>query len=288
MAAKRRLAEAFGKIKAPSYAVSLISLAKVFPIFLSQLEKALANFLSSKDQPMGPKRLAFPPMDGARRKMTHLLCKMYMLESESVEEEPNRKVVVKLTANAKAPSLALSSYISELEKKSNDPNFRKMGMLITELNRTSSPKIDTVDLQGTFLRRFMDKYDIHWMDANTVLVTFDSNSTMLTALNTLLGPFSLKPFTESPKEMIGARKKNFKIDYPNLKESSSSDWEKTTTLFKGLKEEKPKIYNFSSKKEGFFQESEKESHTKKEDQKEDSNSEPNQDSKPQLDDWNQL
>lgn len=195
---KNQLAMAFGKLTS-SYAQTLVDLGKLHPNFIERIEKVFYNLINrdklSETKYTFPPTISFPPMDSVRRKIIHILGKTYLLETISMGEEPNKRVVVKCNSNSKVPKLLLSAYLNL--KKTTDKNCFNIGLLISDLTKINMPfQIDNIYLD-TYFKFYRGKYEFHWINEDNVLVVFEDYKTMNQALNSVNGPFTLKVYNES-------------------------------------------------------------------------------------------
>lgn len=91
----KKLAEALGISssgeKGPQYSDLLINLVKASPLFVKKIEQAFEEFLNS---PVTNTKLNLPAMDRVKRQLVHELARYYRMETQSVDKEPIRSVVV--------------------------------------------------------------------------------------------------------------------------------------------------------------------------------------------------
>ncbi|KAF9932953.1 FKBP12-associated protein [Linnemannia zychae] len=88
----------------PEYDSYLLNYASNQMEFTRKIEKQLAEWVADTTKPI----LNFAPMKGHRRKFVHELAAHYNVESESVDVEPYRSVVVRRLANTSIPDLLAS------------------------------------------------------------------------------------------------------------------------------------------------------------------------------------
>ncbi len=214
----RKFAEALGII--PPTAVSpfyfsdiLIHLGRASPNLIMRLEKTFDDFIKNPNS----HKYSFPPMDRLQRQIIHELCKPYNLDSESMDREPYRNVIVTKRRDSKTPPVLLSTIIQEeilkqqqqqQQQQNNNSNMnsssssssssgnnpsRPSSILIYDLN----PDVKTHHLM-TLLQTFENQFTLKWIDDFSALAIFNNYNVMRSALYYLTGgPFKVMEYRES-------------------------------------------------------------------------------------------
>ncbi|KAG5351153.1 hypothetical protein C0989_007698 [Termitomyces sp. Mn162] len=130
-----RLADALGitaesreKALAVTYHESLVAFARVNEKFLTVVEKAFYDFVTSQK-----KTQVLPHMPPERRKFVHDLAAVYRLDTEMVDQEPNRSVCLIRRLDTRIPTPLLSASIA-----ASVPAMPSLGKLV-DLRASSAP-----------------------------------------------------------------------------------------------------------------------------------------------------
>ncbi|KZT10350.1 uncharacterized protein LAESUDRAFT_644605 [Laetiporus sulphureus 93-53] len=126
LVAKRnaRLAEALGinpdrgTMHPVTYSDELLAFAKANAKFCTMVEKSLADFLSSDK-----KSQILAPMPEVRRKFVHDLAAVYRIDTQMVDQEPNRSVQLFRRIDSRLPAPLLSAAATVPQSSSSSPAF---------------------------------------------------------------------------------------------------------------------------------------------------------------------
>ncbi|KAK0192391.1 hypothetical protein F5146DRAFT_1102355 [Armillaria mellea] len=126
-----RLAEALGidtasrdkTASAAVYSDELVGFARLNDKFVAVVEKAFAEFVGS-----GKKTQVLPHMPPDRRQFVHELANVYRIDTQMVDQEPNRSVQLIRRIDTRIPSPLLSSHVAPTRPPSR-PNLGKLGNL---------------------------------------------------------------------------------------------------------------------------------------------------------------
>ncbi|KAF5336563.1 hypothetical protein D9611_006507 [Ephemerocybe angulata] len=130
-----RLAEALGIDPASKdkdkvvYNDELVAFARANPRFLSVVEKAFSDFISSDKR-----HQVLPHMPPEKRKIAHDLANIYRMDTQLIDQEPQRSVQLIRRIDTRIPSPVLSAYIASLT-----PNFGRLADLRSLKSGSSSP-----------------------------------------------------------------------------------------------------------------------------------------------------
>ncbi|KAL0958181.1 hypothetical protein HGRIS_000344 [Hohenbuehelia grisea] len=103
------------------YNDELVGFARVNAKFLALVEKTFAEFIQS-----GRKSQVLPHMPPERRKFVHDLANVYRMDTQMVDQEPNRSVQLLGRLDTRTPTPLLSVQIATLAPKQATPNFGKL------------------------------------------------------------------------------------------------------------------------------------------------------------------
>ncbi|KAG6873346.1 hypothetical protein C0995_000206 [Termitomyces sp. Mi166 len=130
-----RLADALGitaesreKAMAATYHESLVAFARTNEKFLTVVEKAFHEFVTSQK-----KTQVLPHMPPERRKFVHDLAAVYKMDTEMVDQEPNRSVRLLRRLDTRVPNPLLSASIA-----ASVPTAPNLGKLV-DLRASSAP-----------------------------------------------------------------------------------------------------------------------------------------------------
>lgn len=178
-ARKKQLADAFGIVgrdgHAPLYSSDLLHFALASPLFVRTVERSLAKVAASGDVPLGG-TYQLPVMDSVRRQIVHKLCKYYGLDSESVGDEPQRRVVLQRTADARLPTRSLGQVAH--------PNVPAAVGLAAIHFRHLDASVRTGHLTAV-LEPFAGQYRLKWLNDTDAIAIFANAAECRTALRQL-------------------------------------------------------------------------------------------------------
>jgi len=198
----KKLAEAFGIVptgsKAPQYSELLLNLVRVSPQLVKRFEQVFDEFLKT---PPSNTKLSLPPMDRVKRQLVHELAKYYHLETQSLDKEPLRSVIVARTRESKLPNMLLSEFMALRQPlasstQSGSSSVGSRGPVSALHIHNLQSYVKTPHLVA-FLQPFAGHYKLQWIDDSNCLALFDSELTMRTALSELSGGlFSVKVYKD--------------------------------------------------------------------------------------------
>ncbi|PRP88058.1 NF-X1-type zinc finger protein [Planoprotostelium fungivorum] len=180
----KRLADALGitQKSVKRYPDDLQNFARVFPSFVNKVEKMFEEFIKSRAL-----RYEFAAMDRVQRKIVHELAPFYGLLSESICEEPDRRVVITRGRDTGFPDHPLSSLVDSAKFKlgsmslvNTAPSFPlEVGEIPSNVNKKTFL---------SFIRKDVDaSMHMQWIDESTVVCFFRSQATRRAAHSILKG-----------------------------------------------------------------------------------------------------
>jgi transcriptional repressor NF-X1 len=190
---REQLANAFGVggrdgSKAPLYSDLLYHFALASPVFVRMVERTFHHVATSNAVPIGG-TYRLPPMDKMRRQIVHQLAKHYFLQTESVGEDPFRRVVLTRCADTRLPTQSLGRVAYPQV-----PNAVGLSALHFA---GLTPNVRTNHLEA-LLRPFKDQYRLKWLDDSNALAIFVNDSEARVALRTIKpdSPFEVTLFDD--------------------------------------------------------------------------------------------
>ncbi|KAL1921835.1 uncharacterized protein VTP21DRAFT_10477 [Calcarisporiella thermophila] len=179
---------------APEYEELLVSTCRSNLEWVKRIENMLADFLLH--QPQKPV-LNLPPMKGPQRKFIHELCAHYRLQTESVDVDPYRSVVVRKRSDSIIPSVLLSqAAFSTTRKRSSSSTLASTeaagGEILDLKSLSGKPPVNalyladlafgitqdelTHKLAPAFTREGGVKYSIRWVADDDAAIVFDAST----------------------------------------------------------------------------------------------------------------
>jgi hypothetical protein len=178
---------------------------------VQKVERKAQNIIKSKE-----KITILPPMNQYQRTFCHeYLTTHFELETESVDREPNRTVVVYMSPKARIPVPLLSAVPQSTLEAGEEPREVVAHLLFYQLQMQ-----DTSDELKAALTKFAGEFHIRWVNDHSAMACF-YNLQRCTAAKEMLenkpGPFSIcrlvqeckmpKPTIAPPKKFCNSRKK---------------------------------------------------------------------------------
>jgi len=248
----KQLAIAFGILpttKPPQYSDLLLSMAKVSPQFILNLESRLNQFIRNSDS-----KLKLPVMDTVQRRTVVELAKYYGLDYEIMGVDPQKYIVLtKKTGTSRLPTALLSQMASFQDDSafksiiSNTPtlssnqvfNSQQTSSLMIKPVLKPASTLQVYDLSPVvknshlmeFLKPYSDQYSIQWIDDSNALVLFNQEHLMRRALSDLSsGQFKVKAYSDANPEtggevVLGSGSSKSAIPVPLKKTKKRTDWD---------------------------------------------------------------
>jgi transcriptional repressor NF-X1 len=206
---KEQLANAFGiggrdGKKAPLFSELLRHFALASPVFVRTVERTFHHIVTSREIPIGGTH-RLPPMDKMRRQIVHQLAKHYFLQTESVGEDPYRRVVLTRAADSRLPTMSLGQVAYP-----HVPNAVGLSALHFA---NLTPNVRTNHIEA-LLEPFRDQYRLKWLDDSNALAIFVNESESRVALRAIKGssPFDVSLFDDLMPTLYGAGSVALTID----------------------------------------------------------------------------
>jgi len=194
----RKLAEAFGispsansNSNVAQFSDLVVNLVRMSPQFVKKLEVVFDEFMKSNPSVT---KLHLPPMDRVKRQLVHEMAKYYRFETQSLDKEPIRSVVITRTRDSRIPPV-LFSESSLLRPHHQDPSRPNSTLCALHIYNLQS-YVKTQHLIS-FLTPFAGHYKLQWVDDTNCLAIFPNEITMRTALSELSGGmFAVKVYKD--------------------------------------------------------------------------------------------
>lgn len=191
----QKLASAFGitsksSAKPPDYSDLLIDLARSAPNTVYQIERRFSDLILGINS-----NITMPPMDNVTRRLVHELARYYMLATTSVDQEPERRIIVSRRRGSRIPSVLLSAYAPQAPRATFEaPQPKPPAILhIYGLDKDVRPTH-----LASFLQPFAGQYKLQWLDDENCLAIFRDHETYRQAENILSsGIFKVKEYSDN-------------------------------------------------------------------------------------------
>ena len=194
-----------------SYSPELLVFARNNLDFVKKVERKAQSILKSKE-----KVTLLPPMNQAQRAFCHdYLTTHFEFETEAVDKEPNRTIVVYLTPRARLPSPLLSSVPPTTLEVIDEPRETIAHILFYQLQMQDT----TEELKDT-LSKFAGEFYVKWVNDHSAMACFYNLQRCMAAkemLESRPGPFSVcrlvqesklpKSSPAPPRKFTNSRKK---------------------------------------------------------------------------------